>query len=104
MAALSSRCRTDSDKTPFEKCRILDPRPDTEWLSRAVRNIAGVFPELANVRIAHAWAGAIDTTPDSVVLAGVPGGACLRSSKKAGTHADLQLLVELAAEHGAEFY
>lgn len=60
----ASAAWNDGDKTPFEKCRILDPRPDTEWLSRAVRNIAGVFPELANVRIAHAWAGAIDTTPD----------------------------------------
>ncbi|WP_321891025.1 NAD(P)/FAD-dependent oxidoreductase [Paraburkholderia tropica] len=56
----------DRDVTPFERHRVLDPRPDTEWLERALRNVASVFPELAGLRIAHAWAGAIDTTPDLV--------------------------------------
>jgi glycine/D-amino acid oxidase-like deaminating enzyme len=56
----------DDDISPFEETRVLDPQPDTEWLTRALQNVAGVFPELANLRIAHAWAGAIDTTPDLV--------------------------------------
>lgn len=56
----------DGDLSPFEQTRILDPRPDTEWLDRALHNVARVFPELAGMRIAHAWAGAIDTTPDLV--------------------------------------
>jgi glycine/D-amino acid oxidase-like deaminating enzyme len=56
----------DGDISPFEKTRVLDPRPDREWLERALRNVANVFPELSGLRIAHAWAGAIDTTPDLV--------------------------------------
>ncbi|WP_244818269.1 FAD-binding oxidoreductase [Caballeronia sp. Lep1P3] len=62
----ASAAWNDGDVTPFEKTRILDPRPDTEWLARAVQNVARVFPDLAGMRIAHAWAGAIDTTPDLV--------------------------------------
>jgi glycine/D-amino acid oxidase-like deaminating enzyme len=56
----------DDDISPFEKTRVLDPRPDTEWLQCALQNVARVFPELSALRIAHAWAGAIDTTPDLV--------------------------------------
>jgi glycine/D-amino acid oxidase-like deaminating enzyme len=56
----------ESDVSPFEKTRTLDPRPDMEWLQRSLQNVASVFPELAGLRIAHAWAGAIDTTPDLV--------------------------------------
>jgi glycine/D-amino acid oxidase-like deaminating enzyme len=56
----------DDDISPFEKTRVLDPRPDTEWLQCALQNVARVFPELSGLRIAHAWAGAIDTTPDLV--------------------------------------
>jgi glycine/D-amino acid oxidase-like deaminating enzyme len=56
----------DADISPFEKTRVLDPRPDTEWLQCALQNVARVFPELSALRIAHAWAGAIDTTPDLV--------------------------------------
>lgn len=56
----------DDDVSPFEETRVLDPRPDTEWLDRALQNVASVFPELSGMRIAHAWAGAIDTTPDLV--------------------------------------
>jgi glycine/D-amino acid oxidase-like deaminating enzyme len=56
----------DDDISPFEKTRVLEPRADTEWLERALQNVANVFPELSGLRIAHAWAGAIDTTPDLV--------------------------------------
>ncbi|MEM5314318.1 FAD-binding oxidoreductase [Paraburkholderia sp. JHI869] len=56
----------EGDMSPFEKSRILDPRPDREWFQRALRNVASVFPELSGLRIAHAWAGAIDTMPDLV--------------------------------------
>jgi len=56
----------EGDISPFEKTRVLDPRPDKEWLQCALQNVARVFPELSGLRIAHAWAGAIDTTPDLV--------------------------------------
>jgi glycine/D-amino acid oxidase-like deaminating enzyme len=56
----------DGDVSPFEKMRVLDPRADREWLQHALQNVASVFPELSCLRIAHAWAGAIDTTPDLI--------------------------------------
>jgi glycine/D-amino acid oxidase-like deaminating enzyme len=60
-------CQWDADGvSPFEQTRVLDPRPDVEWLSRALDNVTAVFPELAGLRIAHAWAGAIDTMPDLI--------------------------------------
>lgn len=58
----------DDDISPFERTRILDPRVDSEWLERGLRNVARVFSELSGLRIAHAWAGAIDTTPDLVPI------------------------------------
>ncbi len=58
----------DDDISPFERTRVLDPRVDSEWLERGLRNVARVFPELSSLRIAHAWAGAIDTTPDLVPI------------------------------------
>lgn len=56
----------DDDVSPFERMRVLDPEPDREWLQRALENVASVFPTLSGLRIAHAWAGAIDTTPDLI--------------------------------------
>lgn len=59
--------------SPFEATRVLDPRPDVEWLPRMMEQVAKVFPELSGLRIAHAWAGAIDTMPDLVpVISTVP--------------------------------
>ncbi|KNH10065.1 putative FAD dependent oxidoreductase [Candidatus Burkholderia brachyanthoides] len=52
----------DGDITPFEKNRVLDPRPDVEWLERSLYNVASVFPELSGLRIAHAWAGQARST------------------------------------------
>lgn len=68
----------DMDRTsPFEQVRILNPAPDVEWLEHALQSVKQVFPELSNLRIAHAWAGAIDTTPDLLPListvATIPG-------------------------------
>ncbi len=63
----------EDEASPFEATRVLDPRPDVEWLSRAIRNVVKVFPELSGLRIAHAWAGAIDTSPDLIpVISSVP--------------------------------
>ncbi|MFT4067300.1 NAD(P)/FAD-dependent oxidoreductase [Paraburkholderia sp.] len=61
----SANWRND-DISPFEVTRVLNPAPDAEWPTRALQNVAMVFPELSGLRIAHTWAGAIDTTPDLV--------------------------------------
>lgn len=52
--------------SPFEKMRILDPVPDREFLAMAIKRLTREFPLLAGIKVAHAWAGLIDTTPDIV--------------------------------------
>ncbi|WJD72189.1 FAD-binding oxidoreductase [Pseudomonas asiatica] len=52
--------------SPFEKNRILDPRPDREFLDMALARVSKEFPALSGLNIAGAWAGMIDTSPDIV--------------------------------------
>lgn len=52
--------------SPFERCRVLDPKPDLEFVKVALDNVKRAIPQLADLRIAHVWAGAIDTTPDLI--------------------------------------
>lgn len=57
-------------KSPFEDCRILDPRPLRRRNREALRNLAEAFPAFANATITHEWAGAIDATPDATPIIG----------------------------------
>lgn len=52
--------------SPFERCRVLDPRPDLEFVKIALDNVKRAIPELSDLQVVHAWAGAIDTTPDLI--------------------------------------
>lgn len=52
--------------TVFEKIRILDPQPNTAIVAPALAEITAAYPELAGIRMARAWAGWIDSTPDAV--------------------------------------
>lgn len=52
--------------SPFEKMRILSPRPHRRRLARLVRDFENTFPNLGPVRIRATWAGMIDTMPDIV--------------------------------------
>jgi glycine/D-amino acid oxidase-like deaminating enzyme len=54
--------------SPFERCRVLDPKPDLEFVKVALDNVKRAIPQLADLRIAHVWAGAIDTTPDLIPI------------------------------------
>lgn len=55
------------DRTsPFEKIRILDPKPDAALVDQALKNMIKEFPALKDARIAASWAGVIDTSPDLV--------------------------------------
>ncbi|MGN6087158.1 NAD(P)/FAD-dependent oxidoreductase [Trinickia sp.] len=54
--------------SPFERCRVLDPKPDLEFVKIALDNVRRAIPQLADLRIAHVWAGAIDTTPDLIPI------------------------------------
>lgn len=63
--------------SPFERMRILDPRPNRAEIARLQRRFAAAFPALGRPGIAAAWAGMIDTMPDVVPVidnvAALPG-------------------------------
>jgi glycine/D-amino acid oxidase-like deaminating enzyme len=71
-----SRWRLDRP-TPMEAMRILDPRPDPAAIRLTHARAIRLFPALQARRIASAWAGYVDSTPDGVPgigeLTGVPG-------------------------------
>jgi glycine/D-amino acid oxidase-like deaminating enzyme len=64
------RSWTADEVSPFERMRVLNPPP----LPAAVRDIQERlpqrFPELREVKLAEAWAGMIDVTPDAVPTLG----------------------------------
>jgi glycine/D-amino acid oxidase-like deaminating enzyme len=63
--------------SPFERNRVLNPRPTPSVIAKIRTNIGETFPELANVRIAETWAGMVETSPDVVPMicpvAKIPG-------------------------------
>jgi glycine/D-amino acid oxidase-like deaminating enzyme len=52
--------------TPFEKTRILDPRPNTGAVHAALRQLQQAFPVFEGAQVAQAWGGMIDVTPDAL--------------------------------------
>jgi len=58
------------EETAFERIRILDPVPTKKVMEEAVRTITSAFPAFTGMKIAEAWGGYIDTTPDEVPLIG----------------------------------
>ena len=54
--------------SPFEKTRVLNPKPNDRRLKRLVRDFENMFPSLGPVRLKHAWAGMIDTMPDMLPI------------------------------------
>ena len=52
--------------TVFERMRVLDPKPRSEIVEPALREIVATYPELAGIKAARVWAGWIDSTPDAV--------------------------------------
>lgn len=70
------RWRLD-EVTPMERLRILDPKPDPEAVKETHRRAVDLLPSLRNARIANAWAGYVDSTPDGVPgigeVEGIPG-------------------------------
>ena len=57
-------------ETPFERNRILDPKPSEPILQEAQRNLVAAFPAFAGLRIKESWGGLIDATPDAVPVIG----------------------------------
>lgn len=61
--------RADQE-SPFERQRVLNPEPSPVVVQRIRERLPQRFPELAGTRIAEAWAGMIDVTPDAVPYLG----------------------------------
>lgn len=63
---LNLRRRWNADSvTPFEHVRIQDPQANAALNAEAMRNLQAAWPVFEQARIAAAWAGTIDVTPDS---------------------------------------
>lgn len=71
-----SRWRLDRP-TPMEQMRILDPQPDDATVQLTYARAVELLPVLKARKVANAWAGYIDSTPDGVPgigeVTGVPG-------------------------------
>jgi glycine/D-amino acid oxidase-like deaminating enzyme len=57
---------SQNDETPFERCRILNPKPNQKELDRVVKQFTKAFPKIDRPRILRSWAGMIDTMPDAL--------------------------------------
>jgi glycine/D-amino acid oxidase-like deaminating enzyme len=54
------------ETSPFEAIRMLDPSPNPAIVEESRQNLVRAFPAFARARVAQAWGGLIDTTPDAV--------------------------------------
>jgi glycine/D-amino acid oxidase-like deaminating enzyme len=63
--------------SPFEKLRVLDPKPNASKVTKLARDFSATFPSVGETPIKQAWAGMIDTMPDVVPVvdtcAAIPG-------------------------------
>jgi glycine/D-amino acid oxidase-like deaminating enzyme len=65
--AWSTRRRWSGDSlSPFERMRILDPKPVPARMAKLAQDFAAMFPSLGSVKLKATWAGMIDTMPDIV--------------------------------------
>jgi glycine/D-amino acid oxidase-like deaminating enzyme len=75
-ARLRRRWRMD-EASPFEAVRVLDPEPNPAIVEESRINLVRAFPAFSGMKVAQAWGGLIDTTPDAVPVIGpveqVPG-------------------------------
>jgi glycine/D-amino acid oxidase-like deaminating enzyme len=66
-ATTPSRWALDRE-SPFEKTRVLNPRPSDAVVRKIRKNLSETFPALGNPPIVEAWAGMVETTPDVVPI------------------------------------
>lgn len=59
--------------SPFERTRVLDPRPDRALNREAHQAMVRLYPQFRDVPIVQEWAGYIDVTPDVVPYIGLTG-------------------------------
>ncbi|RRH75127.1 NAD(P)/FAD-dependent oxidoreductase [Falsigemmobacter faecalis] len=73
-------------ESPFERMRILNPRPNLRTLGRAKEALIRAFPAARDLQFRTTWAGMIDTMPDVVpIVDHVPGlGGVILATGMAG--------------------
>ena len=63
--------------SPFERMRVLNPKPNMQTIGRVQTSFASAFPALGRPKLRTVWAGMIDTMPDIVPVidhaAAIPG-------------------------------
>ncbi len=68
---------TPDQVTPFERTRILNPKPNMATMGRVQNSFARAFPALGRPKLRAVWAGMIDSMPDIVPVidhaAAIPG-------------------------------
>ncbi|WP_300442891.1 FAD-binding oxidoreductase [uncultured Mameliella sp.] len=77
-AGFETRRRWALDRrTPMERVRILDPKPDAKVIAQTLARAQALVPELRKVPVQATWGGYIDSTPDGVPVIdadiGIPG-------------------------------
>ena len=65
---------TAEEVSPFERRRVLNPAPSATVVRRIEQRLPGRFLALKGVKLAEAWAGMIDVTPDAVPTLGEDPG------------------------------
>jgi glycine/D-amino acid oxidase-like deaminating enzyme len=53
-------------ESPFERIRVLDPAPDMSLVDEAIGKLQKAYPVLGQIKVAEAWGGFIDATPDEL--------------------------------------
>ena len=56
--------------SPFERMRVVNPDPSPTVVKRIKERLPNWLPDLKDVKLAEAWAGMIDVTPDAVPVLG----------------------------------
>jgi glycine/D-amino acid oxidase-like deaminating enzyme len=68
---------TFDGESPFERTRILDPAADAATVQEGLTAMRNEYPALAGLKLAQAWGGMIDSTPDAIpvisTVAKLPG-------------------------------
>jgi glycine/D-amino acid oxidase-like deaminating enzyme len=67
--ALSRRWKADA-VSPFEKVRTMDPPVNPGLNEEAMTNLIAAWPVFRQAKVAQAWGGMIDVTPDSMPVIG----------------------------------
>ena len=52
--------------SPFERIRVLDPKPDAHLVAKGLRKLREIYPALQDIHAAKSWGGIVDSTPDLI--------------------------------------